>query len=150
MLNAGIKKLMASRSSGCCRYSEVLKFRRCDLLTNMRNHRNLFAVYIEVEGNKIIAKESGVSFDLESDVWSRHPGAPFFGDRPVHNKFSLKCPGTPSCYYGVAYAANIRSPHSIRHLYPPLISITNSERKSYENTLALITFANAGSPVVKI
>jgi hypothetical protein len=57
----------------------VLKFRRCDLLTNMRN---LSIVYVEVEGNEIIAKESGVSFDFEIDVWSRHPSAPCFGDRP--------------------------------------------------------------------
>jgi hypothetical protein len=47
--------------------------------------RNLFAIYVEVEGNKIIAKESRVPLDFEIDVRPSHSTAPCFGHRPVHN-----------------------------------------------------------------
>jgi hypothetical protein len=78
--------------------------------------RNLLTVYIEVESNKIIAKESRVSFDFEIDVWSRHPRAPCLDYRAVHNKFSLKCPGIPPYYYGMTYTTDVWSPDSIRHI----------------------------------
>jgi hypothetical protein len=41
---------------------------------------NLFTGYVEVEANKIIAKESRVSFDFEIDVSASQSSPPSFDD----------------------------------------------------------------------
>jgi hypothetical protein len=42
--------------------------------------RNLLTIYVEVEADKIIAKEGRVPFDVEIDVWPSQSSAPCFDD----------------------------------------------------------------------
>jgi len=76
---------------------------------------DLFTIYVKVEGNKSIAKEGGMSFDFEIDVWASQSSTPRFDDVLVQYQFPVVRPGAPPCSYSVAYALDVRSPDSMRH-----------------------------------